>query len=511
MSKIIKKFDPETIRKAVNRIAEPVIQTLTPLGNNVMFEKDLHTLITNDGATIAKLIDSEDETEDAIIQMVKYGSLSTNKMAGDGTSTTILLTKKLVDMGLDKIATGVKPMALKRTYIELQNAIISRAEALKKDVSEADWKKIATISSSGDESLADNVVEIVKTAGLDGMVFINESKNQKTRIIKDTGYSINEQMFDPVLGNVQPGMADYQKPHIFVTDKKLYHIEECREILEQAYGFGVRDLVIVARDFLGEAPGFLIANHLDEKVPLRILLLKYNLSDSDTISLYDLATYVGGKVVQEKRGNLKGKITADDFKLVERVYSAGPKTIIVADNKVNPELTLLVDEIRKKKDENPDDEKTAKRLASLTTGTVNLEVGAPTGPELRELIYRYEDAINATRAAIRSGYVTGGGLALLAASGSVEGSREMEELSKEFATTSVKQIADNCGIEFDLKKYKDGIGLNARTLEYSNLEEDGVIEPFDVLKYSVINAFSVAIAILTSGYFIVNKVEKDNN
>lgn len=505
MSKIITKFDPEVIRRAVNRIAEPVIQTLTPLGNNVLFEKDLHTLITNDGATIAKLIDSEDETEDAIIHMVKYGSVATNQQAGDGTSSTILFTKRLVDIGLREIEGGMKPMHLRDKLNKMRGQIIEKAESIKDNVSKDEWFHIAFISSGGDTDLAKNVVEIIDTAGLDGMVFINESKNQKTRIIKDTGYNIDEPMLDPVLGNMQQGRADYVKPHVFITDKKLYHIEECREILEQAYKSGVQDIVIVAKDFLGEAPGFLISNHLDDKVPLNILLIKYTTPDNDTTPLYDLATYLGATVVKDKLGSLKGKLTPDNYTTIDRVYSQGNKTVFVTDKKINPELTMLIDEVRKKKELTPDDEKLNKRLASLTCGTVNLEVGATTGPELRELIYRYEDAINATRAAIRSGYVVGGGVTLYKVT------RGMDKDAEEFGRSSIEQIATNCGIEFDEGKYVNDVGYNAKTGTYSNLREDGVIEPFDVLKYSVTNAFSIAIAILTSGYIIVNRIDKDKD
>ena len=500
--KVIKKFDPDFIRKAVNRIADPVIQTLTPMGNNVMFEKDFQSLITNDGASIAKLIDSEDEVEDSIIQMVKYGSLATNQIAGDGTSTTILFTKRLVDLGLDKIEAGTKPMILKREFTELKNSIVESAEQFKREVGDNTLFRVATISSGGDEVLAQNVVDIIDTAGLDGMVFINDSKNQFTKIIKDSGYNLDESMYDPVLGNVTPGRADYRSPYVFITDKKLYHIEECKEILESAYKSGVRDLVIVARDFVGESAGFLIGNHMDEKVPLNILMVKYTLPDNDFLPMYDLATYLGAKVVSEKGGSLKGKLTANNYTIVDRVYSVSNKTIFVAENKVNPELTLLVEDVRQKKEDNPEDSKLAKRLASLTTGTVTLEVGAPTGPELRELIYRYEDAINATRAAMRSGYVVGGGLTLYSST------RDLSELGKEFGLTSITQIAKNCGVQFQEDKYSSTIGYNALTDTFSNLEEDGVIEPFDVFKHSVINAFSIAIAILTSGYFIVNRNEK---
>lgn len=499
MPKIIKKFDPDVVRRAVNRIAEPVIQTLTPLGNNVLFERDMHSLITNDGANIAKLIDSEDEVEDAIIQMVKYGSLATNQIAGDGTSTTILLTKKLVDLGLDEISKGKKPMVLRKEYTDLKEQILSNSFELKKEATKEDWFKIAYISSGGDDVVAKNVVEVIGTAGLDGMVFLNESKNQETRIIKDSGYHIEEGMYDPILGNVGPGKADYNKPYVFITDKKLYHVEECREILETGNKHGAKDIVIVARDFLGESSQFLIGNHVDERVPLRILLIKYTTPDNDNTPLHDLAAYLGGIVVTEKMGSLKGRLTADHFTLVDRVYSAHKKTILVADKRVNPELSLLITQIKEKKRLDPQDESNNKRLASLTAGTVNLEIGAPTGPELRELIYRYEDAINATRAALRSGYVTGGGLTLY------HSTRKTTPLGEDFGTASIKQVAENCGEQFNILKYTKRIGYNAKTGEYSDLESDGVIEPYDVFKYSVINAFSVAIAILTSGYFIVNK------
>jgi len=505
MSKIIKKFSPELVQKAVNQIAEPVIQTITPLGNNVMFEKDFHTLITNDGATIAKLIHSDDEVEDSIIQMVKYGSLATNKVAGDGTSTTILLTKKLVDMGLEEIAKGTKPMLLKERLEGIKDDILAKSEALKKDVTEDDWFRIAEISTSGNKELASRVVEAVQTAGLDGMIFLDESKNSETRIKKDTGYNLEYGMFDASLSNAGPGRAEYNKPYVFITDKKLYHVEECREILETAHKHGIKDIVILARDFLGESSDFLIANHVNEKVPLNILMVKVPTEAHDHTQLYDIATYLGGKVVTEKMGKLVGKLTVDHYTLANKVYSFGNKTVLVTDNKTNPELTMLVEDLRQKKEADTEDQELANRLASLTSGTVSLEVGAATGPELRELIYKYEDAINATRSAIRSGYVVGGGMTLY------NSTRELDEFGKELGLSSIKQIAENCGVKFDESDYLGDTGYNAKKGEFSNLAEDGVIEPYDVFKYSIINSFSVAIGILTSGYFIVNKKKKDND
>lgn len=503
MPKIIQKFDPELIRRAVDRIADPVIQTLTPLGNNVMFEQDLHPLITNDGVTIAKLIDSEDETEDLIIQMVKTGSLATNRQAGDGTSTTILFTKKLVDMGLEKIANGMKPMELKREYRELKDSILMNAMSMKTNVEPKDTYKIAMISSSGDEELSTDIVDIIDTAGLDGMIFLEDSRTDETRIIKDTGYNIDDSVVDPTLGNIAKGHANFEEATVFVTDKKLYHTEECKEILEKAHESGARDVVVVARDFVGKSKEFFIANSMDERVPLNVFLVKYTTPDNDFTPLYDLATYLGTQVVSEKIGSLKGKLTNDHFVKAERVYSSQNRTIFISKEKVNPDLTALIDAVRKEKEQDPENETLGKRLASLTTGTVKVQIGNTTGPEMREKMFRYQDSIEAVRAALRSGYVTGGGLTLFNAS------KGLGETAEEFGQVSIRQIAKNCGISFDISKYDDKRGYNAKTGKYSNLEKDGVIEPFDVFKYSLSNAVSIATAILTSGYTVVNKVNKD--
>lgn len=503
MTKLITKFNPEVIRSAVSKIADPVIQTLTPMGNNVMFEKELNTLITNDGVTIAKMIESKDPTEDAIIQMVKYGSLSTNQVAGDGTSTTILLTKKLVDMGLDEIEKGERPMMLKHRLTSMKEELLNNAEQFKREIGDNDIDKISLISSSGDEEVARRVTDVIETAGTDGMVFINESKNQETRVVKDAGYNMDSGMIDPVLGNMSTGGADYKQPAVFITDKKLYHTEECKEILETAHKNGHNTIVVVARDFVGEAPDYMVSNHMNPDVPLNILLIKYSTPDNDFTGLYDLATYLGGKVASEKIGSFKGKLDGSHYVQAERVYSVMGKTILVSNQKVNPELSMLVEEVRASKEKDPDNRELSRRLASLTAGTVTLEVGASTGPELRELIYRYEDAINASRAAIRSGYVVGGGLTLF------NSTREMDNFSREFGLASVKQIAENTGVEFKENEYGGTVGFNAKTEEYSDLEEDGVIEPYDVFKHSVSNAISIAIAILTSGYFIVNEKEND--
>ena len=395
-------------------------------------------------------------------------------------------------------------MELKWQLEEMRDKILEKSKEFVTDLTDDNVEEVALVSASNDKTVAKNVKKIIDIVGLDGMVFLNESRNSETRIKEDSGYNLGSGMFDTNLGNVGHGKADYQKPHVFITDKKLYHVEECREILEKGHAFGARTIVILARDFLGESADFLISNHLNPDVPLNILMVKIDTKDHDWEKFNDIATYLGAKLVSEKMGKLTGKLNADHFCVADRVYSNGPRTILVTEKKVNPELTMLIEEVRKEKEENPEDDALANRLASLTSGTVTLEVGAATGPELRELLYRYEDAINAVRAALRSGYVTGGGLTLY------NSTRGLDAFADELGKTSIKQIAENTGIEFDEQRYGGDEGYNAKTGKFSNLREDGVIEPYDVLKHAIINSVSVAIGVLTSGYFIVNKKEKED-
>lgn len=518
MAKIIKKFDADIIRKAVDMIAEPVVQTITPQGNNVLFERDWFPVVTNDGATIAKMIESDDEIEDIIIQLVKSGAIATNDTVGDATSTTILYIQQLVHLGLEEMAAGKQPMTIKRSLERIRDSLLDGVEDKVKELKEKDYFKVALVSASGDEEIAENVVEIISSAGTEGMIFLNESKDGTTRITKDVGYNIEEPMAHSSFGNVSPGRSDYLKPVVVVTSKKLYHISECKEILEVAHKLGHKDVVLIARDFLGESLPFLAKNHQDPEVPLNILPIKYSVPDNDFSLLNDLATYIGTEVINEELGDLTGKLESKHYAVVDRVYTTGKKTIVLNTND-NSELNKLVESLQKEDQTNKD---VKKRLASLTTGTVTVEVGASTGPELREKLYRYEDAVSALRAAIKSGYVTGGGITLFEVSAELNNqnitakrppkhslTEDERRLTNHFGRCAIQQISENVGMEFKEEFYGNGTGLNAKTLEYSKLESDGIIEPADSYTHAIKNAFATAIAILTSGYIISNKNSED--
>ena len=483
------------------------MQTLSPLGGNTLYEDaNGGIFVTNDGVTIAKQVSSDDPIEDAVIRVIKYGALNTNRVAGDGTTTTILLTSVLIREGMKLLDDGMNVMQLKKSLENFGRRTVSALSPISVTTDE-DILNIAMISAGGDEQIASNVLEVVKTAGDSGMVFINAATSDDTELIQDTGYVINSGMLVPELANDGSMKAGYEDVHVLVTDKRLYYEEECKAILSSAIKAGIKNLVIVARDFIGKAPNFLIANHTQGYINL--LLVKHpDAKENDSTPLSDLATYLGGNLVTEKQGKLVNGLTTDDFIVAKKVYATADKTVLSTHNSVSPKLVTLVEELQIEKDKDKENEKVSRRLAVLTTGTVTVKVAGKTPIETQEKIFRYEDAINATRAAMKYGYLAGGGLALLQAT-----NKEKDAIFKKFGQASVRQIAENCGKSGDylLSVSKGSYGYNAKTDKEEDLIKAGVIDPYQVTKMAIENSISIAIALLTSRFIIVTEKENESN
>jgi len=490
------------ILSGVDLITEPVVQTLSPKGKNVLFE-DSHggIFVTNDGVTIAKQIESEDPVEDAIIRVIKYAALETNRAAGDGTTTTTLLASNLIKAGYKKIDDGMNEMELRKELLDFSKRVTENLNPIKVE-DDAQLLSIASISSNNDAEIAENVLKVVKSAGESGLVFINQSLTGKTEVVEDTGYVVSTGLFAQELANDGVGRATYENVHVLVTDKRLYYEEECQSILAAALENGIQNLVIVARDFIGKAPNFLMANHINKYINL--LLVKLDTGDRDMSPIYDLATFLGGEAITEKSGKLVGKITVDDFIVAAKVYATRDRSVFQTVNPYNPKLLDLIESVKKEKESEPDNKEFERRLSSLTNGVVTVNVGGATQIEVQENIYRYEDSINATRSALRDGYLVGGGLALYAAT-----REESDPMYLKFGESSLRQIARNCGKHEDyiLSMTTDTYGYNAKTDTFEDLLKAGVIDPYEVTKLAIINATSVAIAVLTSGFIIVNQKE----
>lgn len=500
------------ILKAVDTICNPIKQTMSPKGRNVIFQADNGDFYsTNDGATIAKNISVKNPIQNAIIEIIKSASLRTNSEVGDGTSTTVSLSEILIKEAFKLVDGGMNPMDVKKEFEKFAKIITEnlRANAIRVK-NDRDLENIARISANNDEEVAKNIVNTVKVAGLDGMIFIEPNNKPETEIIEDTGFIIESGMFAPEFrNNPSRFVSSMLNPVVFITDKRLYYAEEAETILTTALLAGHKNIVIIARDFIGQAPNIFIANHGKD---CNILLIKDNLAtDKNAESLEDLAAFLGGKVIAEKRGSLVNNITIDDFCVAAKIYSDARKTVISTAKPDNKSVKARIKAIRSEIDRDKDDKPLKKRLASLTNGMVTIKVGAHTQIQLNEKIYRYEDAVNAVRAAMRDGYLVGGGNALYRAYNPSQHPSEFHSIYSKFCQGNIKQIAINCGKhpESIIEKVKGNVGYNAATDKIEDLLKAGVVDPLKVTENALNNAVSIVGEIISSEFIIVNEIEEN--
>ena len=522
MSKLIvrSKDIEDKILEAVDIITDPIKQTMSPKGGNVMFENEYGTVsYTNDGVTIAKNISVKDPILNQTIKVIKESSLKTNMEAGDGTSSTILLSSVLIKEGINLLRNGWNP-------IDIRNEFINTATTLKTEVAkmahkvdtDKDLFYIANVSSSNDKEVAENTVKTIKITGKEGQVLINPGYTPNTELVEDTGFIIKSGIFTQELAQNKTFSAKYDDVLVFVTDKRLYYPIEAETILSTALNNGHKSIVIVASDFIGDALPFFVENH--QKGIMNILLIKENRPEI----LSDLAVYLDTEVISDKSGALD-KLTIKNYAQAKMVFSNVDKTIISRDGKkVHPALSLRVSEIEKEmksigNKNDGDYKKLEDRLASLTRGMVTIKVGGSTHIEVNEKIFRYEDAINATRASLDDGYVAGGGVTMMDSWQNVNKKRlnsEIEKVFNKYTRCVIEQILINCGESVDvimntLGERDFGYGYNANSGSIENMIEAGIIEPTKVIMQVIDNSVSIANAILTSNYRIVKELEEDNN
>ncbi len=502
--KIIKGIEVRTqIEAAVKKVTGPVIETIGPRGKNVFYETDKGAFeLTRDGFTVARNINLEDSIENAVAEIIKAGALSTNKLGGDGTSTTELYSFENIGVAYELEDQGVAHRDITRVLDTVAEKYIKRLSEMKREVnSDKTLKEIATISANGDTEMAEQVVETINTADLDGMVYIEISGNDKTILEKQQGFRVAPGMiYERLYTNAAQPMMAYPDLPILILDKKLYYAEETEHIIRTAMQAGHKAIGIIAKDFLGDSLNTLITNH--SRGALSIVLAKI---DSDT-TLADLALYLGGHVVSESDGRRTDSVTADDFVFASRV-AADPDKVLFTHTKSNPELEERVKWLKSELEKDKENKQVKQRLASLTTGIVTIKVGGRTLQEARERVYRFEDAINATRAAKKSGYLVGGGLSMYVAFLTTTWLPNELKVAERIGRASIIRIAKNAQLTPDWSKITHDTGLNANTGEYENLLESGVVEPFQVTELALRNAASVASTITSIGTFILNDYE----
>lgn len=510
-------YGEESRRKlliGVDKLADTVKITLGPKGRNVLIEKSYGSpLITNDGVSIAKEVELEDQVENMGAQLVKEVATKTNDVAGDGTTTATLLTQAIVREGFKNVTAGANPMVLKRG---IDGAVEAAVDYLKNSAKKVDDKEsIAQVASvsAGDQEIGRLISEAMDKVGKDGVITVEESKSLGTTLDVVEGMQFDRGYLSPYMAaNSEKMEAVLDHPYILLTDKKISNIQEIVPLLEDIMKSGSK-LLIVADDVEGEALATLVVNKL--RGTLDVVAVKApGFGDRRKAMMEDIAILTGGTVISEELGYELKETTIDMLGRAETVKVNKDHTVIVNGNGSRTEIKERIDSIRAEAEETTSDfdrEKLQERLAKLAGGVAVINAGAATETELKDKKLRLEDALNATRAAVEEGIVSGGGVALIGTipavteyADSLEGDmRTGAKIVERALEEPVRQIAENAGFEGSVvvskvKESPEGIGFNAASDEYVNMIDAGIVDPVKVTRSALQNAASVSGMLLTT-------------
>ncbi|AUJ25144.1 MULTISPECIES: chaperonin GroEL [Virgibacillus] len=520
------KFSEEARRamlRGVDTLADAVKVTLGPKGRNVVLDKKFGSpLITNDGVTIAKEIELEDQFENMGAQLVSEVASKTNDVAGDGTTTATVLAQSMIREGLKNVASGANPVGVRRGIEKAVEVAVNELKTISKPIeSKESIAQVAAVSSD-DAEVGNLISEAMERVGNDGVITIEESKGFNTELEVVEGMQFDRGYASPYMVTDQDKMeAVLEDPYILITDKKIGNIQEVLPVLEQVVQQG-KPLLMIAEDVEGEALATLVVNKL--RGTFNAVAVKApGFGDRRKAMLEDIATLTGAEVITEDLGLDLKSATMDQLGRAAKVVVTKENTTIV-EGSGNPEaISARVAQIRAQAEETTsefDKEKLQERLAKLAGGVAVVKVGAATETELKERKLRIEDALNSTRAAVQEGIVAGGGTAFMniynkvtelnlegdEATGANIVRRAMEE--------PVRQIAHNAGLEGSiiverLKGEKVGVGYNAATGEWVDMVEAGIVDPTKVTRSALQNAASVAAMFLTTEAVVADKPEED--
>ena len=507
--------------RGVDILADTVKVTLGPKGRNVVLEKSFGSpLITNDGVTIAKEIELEDHFENMGAKLVSEVASKTNDIAGDGTTTATVLTQAIVREGIKNVTAGANPIGIRRG---IETAVATAVEALKANsVPVSNKEAIAQVAavSSRSEKVGEYISEAMEKVGNDGVITIEESKGMETELDVVEGMQFDRGYLSQYMVTDNEKMvADLDNPYILITDKKISNIQEILPLLENILKTS-RPLLIIADDVDGEALPTLVLNKI--RGTFNVVAVKApGFGDRRKAMLEDIAILTGGTVITEDLGLELKDATIEALGQASKVTVDKDSTVIVegsgAAEAIANRVAVIKSQIESATSEF-DKEKLQERLAKLSGGVAVIKVGAATETELKEMKLRIEDALNATRAAVEEGIVSGGGTAFV----NVLDAVAALELEADEATgrnivlraleEPVRQIALNAGFEGSividrLKNSEAGTGFNAATGEWVNMIEAGIIDPVKVTRSALQNAASVASLILTTEAVVANQPE----
>lgn len=511
------------LKEGVDKLANTIKVTLGPRGKSVVLDKGFGAPeICDDRVTIAKEIELEDRVENLGAEIVKEVAEKTNDIAGDGTTTAVVLAQAIIQEGLKNVAAGANALALKRGIEKGTEKIVASLKQISKIIStKEEMAQVAKISAENEE-IGNLIAEIMQEVGKDGVITVEESKTfgiQK-EIVK--GLQFDRGYVSPYLvTNVERMTADYEDPYILITDKKLSSLQEILPVLEKIAQTGKKELVIIADEVEGDALSTLIVNKL--RGVFNTLAIKApGFGDRRKEMLEDIAVVTGAEVISGETGLKLENITLEQLGQARKVVSSKENTTIIEGKGKKEKIDARIAQIKaelKTTESDFDKDKLQERLAKLSGGVAVIKVGAATEVEQKAKQRKTEDALSATKAAVEEGIVPGGGVALLRVLSSLDELKlEGDELTgvnilKKALESPIRQIAQNAGVDGavvaqKVKEGKDNFGFNAKTMEYQDLMQAGIVDPTKVVRSALQNAASAAAMFLITEAVVAEKPEE---
>lgn len=515
----------EKVISGVDLLANTVKVTLGPKGRNVLIDRSYGApRITKDGVSVAKEVELSDKFENMGAQMLKQIAVKTSDLAGDGTTTATVLGQALVHEGLKAVAAGLNPLDLKRGIDMAVEKVVSFIKDKSKAVATNDEiRQVGTISANGEKEIGDILAQAVEKVGKEGVITIEEARSLQTELDVVEGMQFDRGYISPYfVTNAEKMIGEFENPYVLIYDKKLSSLQPFVSILEASLQSG-RPLVIIAEDVEGEALATLVVNKL--RANLKICAVKApGFGDRRKAMLEDIAILTHGQLISEELGIKLENVTLDMLGSAKRIVVTKDDTTIVDGSGDSKDISARCAQIRAQIEESTSDydkEKLQERLAKLSGGVAVIRVGGATEAEVKERKDRVDDAMHATRAAVESGIVPGGGVTLLRSSEVLEKvsfANEDQEVGikivKRALSAPCRQIAENAGkdgavVAGKILDHKDNFnfGYDAQNDSFEDLMKKGIIDPTKVVLTALVDAASVAGLLITTEAAIVEKPE----
>lgn len=512
------------LKRGVDKLAAAVKVTLGPRGRNVALDKGFGSpTMTNDGVTVAKEIELEDKYENVGAQLLQEVASKTNDVAGDGTTTAVILAQAMITAGLKNLAAGANPILIKKGMDEATRVVVKELkENIARSVSTPEEiQQVATISAN-DAKIGRIIAEAMSKVGKNGIITVEESQSFDFEVEITEGMQFDEGYVSPyMVTNSEKMAAEYKDCFILITDQKISALNDILPLMEKMAQAGKKDLVVIAEEIEGEALATFVVNRL--RGVFNTLAVKApGFGDRKKEMLEDIAVLTGGKVISEEVGLKLDKVEMSDLGKAHRVIATKDNTTIVGGEGDKKAIENRIANIRRQIEMSSSDfdkEKLEERLAKLTGGVGVIKVGAVTETEMKEKKFKVEDAVNATKAAVEEGSVVGGGVALIRAAVALDklklyGDQAVgKEIVRRALEEPLRQLAANSSCEpgvvvEEVKRHKGNYGFNILTEKYEDLVAAGIIDPAKVTRCALQNATSIASLFLTTEAVITDLPEQ---